>query len=155
MRGIDIRETIGMALGALKANKLRAFLTLLGVSIGVFSFIGVMTGISVLQDSIESSFNVLGSNTVHIQKYPAIQTGPDEHMKYRNRRDITVDQGMFLRRNSRLAVNVNVQAEERGAIVQYRNRKTDPSIMCIGSTPDIMYTTSREMGMVACSVNRT
>ncbi len=145
MRSIDISESIAMALSALKANKLRAFLTLLGVVIGVFSFIGVMTGISVLQDSIESSFNVLGSNTLLVQKYPAIHTGPGSRMKYRNRKDITIDQGMHVREKSRLAQYVNVQAGNWGAVIQYKNRKTNPNVQVIGGTPEIIYTQNRDV----------
>ncbi|MDX9759205.1 MAG: ABC transporter permease [Bacteroidota bacterium] len=145
MRSIDFRESIAMAVSALKANKLRASLTLLGVVIGVFSFIGVMTGISVLQDSIESSFNVLGSNTLLIQKYPAIHGGPDSRQKYRNRKNITVDQGMYIRDNSRLAQYVNIQANTFGAVVQYRNRKTNPNVQILGCTPEIIHTQNREM----------
>ena len=145
MRTIDIKESIAMAWGALRANKLRAFLTLLGVVIGVFSFIGVMTGISVLQDSIESSFNVLGSNTLLIQKYPAIHTGPGSRQKYRNRKDITVDQGMYIREKSRRAAHVNVQATDWGGLVQYESRKTNPNVQIIGGTPEIIYTQNRDM----------
>ncbi|MCB2204885.1 ABC transporter permease [bacterium] len=145
MRSIDITESIAMAWAALKANKLRAFLTLLGVVIGVFSFIGVMTGISVLQDSIESSFNVLGSNTLLIQKYPAMSHGPGDRQKYRNRKDITIDQGYYVRDKSRLASYVNVQANDWGGLVKYRNRKTNPNVQIIGGTPEIIYTTNRDM----------
>ncbi|PLX32069.1 MAG: peptide ABC transporter permease [Ignavibacteria bacterium] len=145
MRTIDIRESISMAMAALKANKLRAFLTLLGVVIGVFSFIGVMTGISVLQDSIESSFNVLGSNTLLVQKYPAIHTGPGSRMKYRNRKDISIEHGMYVRENSRLAQYVNVQANTWGGVVQYRNKKTNPNVQIIGGTPEIIFTQNRDM----------
>jgi putative ABC transport system permease protein len=145
MRTIDIRESIAMAVAALKANKLRASLTLLGVVIGVFSFIGVMTGISVLQDSIESGFNVLGSNTLLVQKFPAISTGPESRMRYRNRKDITIEHGMYVRENSRLAQHVNVQANDHGGVIQYRNRKTNPNVQVVGSTPEIVYTQNRDM----------
>jgi putative ABC transport system permease protein len=145
MHSIDIKESIAMALSALRANKLRAFLTLLGVVIGVFSFIGVMTGISVLQDSIESSFNVLGSNTLLVQKYPAMSHGPGTRQKYRNRKDITVDQGFYIREKSRLAEHVNVQANDWGGLVQYRNKKTNPNVQIIGGTPEIIYTQNQEI----------
>lgn len=134
-----------MAWSALKANKLRAILTLLGVVIGVFSFIGVMTGISVLQDSIESSFDVLGSNTLHIQKYPPMSGGPDARMKYRNRKDITIEHGMYLRRNSRTAQYVNIQANSMGGTIQRGNRKTNPNVQVIGATPEMVYTHNREV----------
>jgi putative ABC transport system permease protein len=143
MKTIDFRETIGMALAALKANKLRAFLTLLGVAIGVFSFIGVMTAISVLQDTIVSSFNMLGSNTLHVQKYPAMQHGPDTRMKYRNRKDITVEQGLYVREHSKLAEHVCVETSQWGQQIQYRNKKTNPNINISGTTPEILYTENR------------
>ncbi|MDT8323355.1 MAG: ABC transporter permease [Bacteroidota bacterium] len=145
MRSIDITESIAMAWSALKANKLRAFLTLLGVVIGVFSFIGVMTGISVLQDSIESSFNILGSNTLLVQKYPAMSHGPGSRQKYRNRKDITIEQGYYIREKSRRAEHVNVQANDWGGLVKYRNRKTNPNVQIIGGTPEMVYTQNREI----------
>ena len=146
MKTIDFHETVGMAVGALKANKLRAFLTLLGVGIGVFSFIGVMTGISVLQDTIESSFNVLGSNTLAVQKYPAMQHGPEARMKYRNRKDITVEQGLYIRRNSKLASHVSVAVGQFGGTMQYRDKKTNPNISVKGGTPDLLYTSNLTIG---------
>ena len=146
MKTIDIRETISMALAALKANKLRAFLTLLGVVIGVFSFIGVMTGISVLQETILSSFNVLGSNTLSVQKYPAMQHGPETRMKYRNRKDITVDQGMYVREHSLKALCVSVAVGKGGNLIQYRNRKTNPNVILRGGTPEIFETINYTIG---------
>ncbi|MBL0175000.1 MAG: ABC transporter permease [Ignavibacteria bacterium] len=143
MNSIDLRETIGMAMTALRANKLRAFLTLLGVAIGVFSFIGVMTAISVLQDTIVSSFNILGSNTMHVQKYPAMQHGPETRMKYRNRKDVTVEQGMYIREHSRLAQFVCVESSQWGQQVQYRNKKTNPNVNVAGTTPESIYTENR------------
>ena len=55
-----------MALQAIRANKLRSVLTLMGIVIGVFSVIGVMTAIRTLESSIESGLNIFGSNTFAI-----------------------------------------------------------------------------------------
>ena len=145
MKIINFGETFAMAINALRANKLRAFLTLLGVVIGVFSFIGVMTGISVLQETIESSFNVLGSNTLVVQKYPAIQTGPGSRAKYRNRKDITYDQGMYILENSRHAKYVNIEMSDWGAVIKYGNKKTNPNVAVIGGTTDVLFTRNREL----------
>ena len=64
-----------MAIDAIRQNKLRSILTLLGISIGVFSVIGVMTAIRTLESSVESGLNVFAANTFVIQKYPSIQIG--------------------------------------------------------------------------------
>ena len=64
-------EIIKMALASLGANKLRAALTMIGITIGVFSVILVMTAIGALQSSIESGISFLGSNIFQFAKYPA------------------------------------------------------------------------------------
>ena len=59
-----LQETLRMALSSLGVNKLRSFLTMLGITIGVFSVIGVMTAVSALRNSIETGLSLLGSNMV-------------------------------------------------------------------------------------------
>ena len=51
-----------MTMDAIKENKLRSILTL-GISVGIFSVISVMTAIKTLESSIESGLNVFGTNT--------------------------------------------------------------------------------------------
>ena len=51
---MNFAEILRMALGSLGVNKLRSFLTMSGITIGVFSVIGVMTVITGLRDSIEA-----------------------------------------------------------------------------------------------------
>src|SRR5215212_7461168 len=86
---MPISEIMRMALTALKTNKLRSFLTILGVTIGVFSVIGVMTALSVIQTSIEGGLSFLGSNIFQFAKYPTVSTSDPEE-KYANRRDISL-----------------------------------------------------------------
>src|SRR5438132_698992 len=83
-----MNETVRIALTALRTNKLRSALTMLGVAIGVFSVIGVMTALSVIASSIESGLSFLGSNLFQFAKYPAINTGGDPEIKFANRRNI-------------------------------------------------------------------
>ena len=82
-----IKESFWMAIDAIRKNKLRSSLTLLGISIGVFSVIGVMTAIRTLESSVNSGLNVFATNTFVIQKYPEIEFG-DRRGKYRNRKNI-------------------------------------------------------------------
>ncbi len=91
-----VMESVKMALNSLIKNKLRSILTLLGIAIGLFSIIIVMTAIGAIQSSVESAFNSLGTNNFVVQKFPAI-TGPREWRKYRNRPDLTIEQGKGLK----------------------------------------------------------
>ncbi|MGK2855844.1 MAG: ABC transporter permease [Thermoanaerobaculia bacterium] len=89
---MSFAEIFRMALQSLKLNKLRSILTMLGIAVGVFSVIGVMTALSVIAGSIETGLAFLGSNLFQFAKYPVIQTGPDSEDKYENRRNITLAQ---------------------------------------------------------------
>src|SRR3990170_8462928 len=84
-------EIVRKSLLALRTNKLRSSLTILGVTIGVFSVVGVMTALSVIQTSIESGLSFLGSNIFQFAKYPTVSTSDPEE-KYANRRNITLEQ---------------------------------------------------------------
>ena len=55
---MHLSEILKLAAGALSANKLRSGLTMLGIAVGVFSVIGVMTVISGLRSNIEQGLNV-------------------------------------------------------------------------------------------------
>ena len=90
-------EIFRMALGSLRTNKLRSALTMLGVAIGVFSVIGVMTALSVIQGSIETGLSFLGSNIFQFAKYPVINKSDPEE-KFANRRNISLDQANEFKR---------------------------------------------------------
>ena len=63
-------EILRMAFASLGVNKLRSILTMAGITIGVFSVIGVMTAVSALRGSIETGLSFLGSNMFQFAKWP-------------------------------------------------------------------------------------
>lgn len=65
-----IREAFALSQHALVANKTRSLLSLLGVTIGIFSVILVFTFIDGLERSIRDSVQSIGSNVIYIQKWP-------------------------------------------------------------------------------------
>lgn len=64
------KESILFALHALNVNKLRTFLSLLGISIGIFAIIAVFTVVDALESNIQKDVESLGSNVIYIQKWP-------------------------------------------------------------------------------------
>ena len=118
-----LRESVRMTFDAIRANKLRSTLTLLGISVGIFSVISVMTAIKTLESSIESGLNVFGTNTFLITKDPAIQFGGNE--KYRNRKNIDLDQYLQLKERAKLPILVSGGDEtDRVRVVTYKDKKT-------------------------------
>jgi len=118
-----LKESFRMAVDALKTNKLRSILTLLGIAIGVFSVIGVMTAIRTMESSITEGLNVFGTNTFLIQKYPVIQMGHRD-AKYRNRKNITYDQFVDLKERAKLPKLVTVAEGTGGITIKYKNEQT-------------------------------
>jgi putative ABC transport system permease protein len=88
-------EILRMALGSLGVNKLRSSLTMLGITIGVFSVIGVMTAVSALRQSIETGISFLGSNIIQIAKRPiGVSEEGSGRRRFDLRRDITLAQAL-------------------------------------------------------------
>ncbi len=89
------KEILRLAFSAIGANKLRSGLTMLGITIGVFSVISVMTATGALQGTIETGLSFLGSNIFQFSKYsPLGQGGPKAEALYANRRSITYEQAL-------------------------------------------------------------
>ncbi len=133
---MNIHEVLSSSLDSIRHNKLRSFLTLLGVVIGIFSIIAVMTAINVLQKSVEKNLNVLGTNTFFIQKYPAVQMGGNTRWKYRNRKNLTYED--YLRLKERFSGPATITAEDwhSGDPVRFKDNQTKNSVTIRGVTPE-------------------
>ncbi len=119
-----------MALDSIRQNKLRSILTLLGISIGVFSVIGVMTAITTMESSIQSGLNVLGANTFSFQKYPAIHLGGSgSWVKYAKRKNITYKQFTQLRARLKTADYVSVSDFSVGRSIKYEDNQAKRNIV--------------------------
>ena len=120
-----------MAIDAIRQNKLRSILTLLGISIGVFSVIGVMTAIRTLESSVESGLNVFAANTFVIQKYPSIQIGRRDK-KIRNRKNIDYVQYKKLKERAKLPVLVSVSEGSSIRNVKYKDISVKNYVSLLG-----------------------
>ena len=135
-----LRESMRMTVEAIRQNKLRAILTLLGISIGVFSVIGVMTAIRTLETSIESGLNVFGTNTFLINKTPAIQFGPGSRSKYRNRKNIDYRQYELLKERAKLPILVSVVDSEQERSIRYKDKLVNKTVEISGGDENALRT---------------
>jgi len=130
-------ESSKMALESLRSNKLRSSLTLLGIAIGLFSIIIVMTAIGAVQNSVEDAFSQLGKNNFYIQKWPAVRMGgPGSWRKYRRRKDITIKQAKRLKEMTKLPLAVGVTKSKGGKVARFGDNKTNPSVNLSGYNYD-------------------
>lgn len=128
-------EVIQMAFQSIKGNRLRTLLTVLGVVVGIFSIIVIMTIITMLQKSIEGGLSDLAQDTFQVQKYPAFRVGGHrDRAKYRNRADITLDQYNRLKDLLKGADEVAAEQRRGGKVVKYGSVETNPNIRVYGET---------------------
>jgi putative ABC transport system permease protein len=144
------REIIAMALSSLGANKLRAALTMTGITIGVFSIISVMTAIGALQASIESGISFLGSNIFQFAKYPAnVNIGGEIKKKYQNRRDISYRQALHyyeLMQGSAREICLKCFGYELKGQAVYNGVKTTPSLLIVGTNRSFLTANAYTLG---------
>ena len=134
----EFRESVGMALNAIAAHKLRSALTLLGVLVGVFSIILVMTAVRAMKNSIEKQLGQLGSKTFVMRRMPgAFFGGPEEYMKFWRRKEITLAQGERFQRKAEFTPYVGLHAELWNGEAVSRYAQTPPNIMVEGATPAV------------------
>ena len=130
----NLKESFLMAFASIRASKLRSALTLLGIVVGVFSIISVMTAIGVLRNSIEQGLAQLGANTFQVQKFPNFNTGGGGMGRFRNRKDITYEQAVQVKEKATLAEEVGIESWQFGRIIFWRGEKTNPNVQVAGET---------------------
>lgn len=114
-----ILESLRFAWRALKSNILRTVLSLLGVTIGIFSIIAVLTLVDSLEKNIRESFNFLGSNVIYVGKWPFTGGGGRDWWKeYITRPNVSYAEYRFLRANMQTAATVSIFADAGGITVK-------------------------------------
>jgi len=98
-----IRESYLFAVRELVVNKTRTFLSLLGITIGIFAVITVFTMFDSLEKSLRDSVNSLGSNVLFIQKWPWMTDGEFHWWDYMNRPQPSLDDLKIVEKRSDLA----------------------------------------------------
>src|SRR6202021_2842132 len=102
---VALSETFKLALDALRAHKLRSFLTLLGVILAVLTLVAVMSVVSGLNFYVADRVANLGANTFVVDRF-GILTSRDEWIKAQRRPLLTLDEFDFLHDNMKVATRV-------------------------------------------------
>jgi putative ABC transport system permease protein len=127
------REVFRMAIDSLRAHKLRSFLTILGIVIGVMTVIGMVSIIQGLNKSFLSELQSAGSDMIIVRKNEGIQMGRMSEEE-RTRKDLTFDDVKAIEKDAPLvrAVAVSVYVSVFDPVeVKYQSAKSD-NAMVIG-----------------------
>jgi putative ABC transport system permease protein len=115
------RESFLFALDALRQNKLRTILSLLGVTIGIFLIIAVFSAVDTLRNNLQKSVDKLGSNSIYIQKF---QWGGGEDYpwwKYLQRPDVNLREFGKLQKRSQTAEAMSYEINISNRTVKYKS----------------------------------
>jgi putative ABC transport system permease protein len=99
-----IWNSFKMALSEFRSNKLRTFLSLFGITVGIFCIIGVLATVDSLQRNVQNDIKSLGSNTIYIDKWD--YTGQIPWWKLVNRPSPKYEEIKMLKQRSGLSQNV-------------------------------------------------
>jgi putative ABC transport system permease protein len=118
---MNLRESVGIALGAIRANKMRSFLTLLGTIIGVASVIAVVSFVEGLNRYVSEKLIQSGMNVFQVDKFGLI-TSQEAYEEALRRPDVRLADADALRRGVSHASLVVAQAGAR-EMVRFRQKK--------------------------------
>src|SRR5690242_1500965 len=143
MNLIDLRESAAMALSTLRANKLRAGLTVLGVTVGVVTVLSMVSIIQGLNKSFSEQIESLGSNAIWVTKFdPSFGKPPGQ--EERQRKELTIEDADAIREDISTVEDVSPVQREISATVRYREKQATPVLL--GCTSHYEFTQTQYVG---------
>jgi putative ABC transport system permease protein len=132
-----MKENVAFALNAMREQKLRTFLTLLGVTAGVATVIMMVSFVVGFNNQVVASFTQFGTYLVQFQKYEPRFGGGRVPEDQRNRRDLTIEDAEALKRLSRLVAAVSQERYLFGGDMRVRaGREEANGPVILGTNPD-------------------
>lgn len=128
-------ESLQQALSSLRGNKLRTFLSLLGITIGIFCIITVKSAVDSLQANIVEGFNELGSDVIYLDKMPWNEDPGQNYWKYAKRPDPSFDDYRAITRKSKLAKHAAFTVFVGGRTIKHLSSSISNAFI-MGSTYD-------------------
>ena len=126
-------SNIALALDSVKGNKLRTFLTLLSVAIGVFAITGAGALVESIDATVTAQLDELGETVYYINRVPMIQmnAGGGNWRKYMARKNLTIRQFEELKKHSSIPIDFSVFTESNQVEVKLNEEKTDNDVVLI------------------------
>jgi putative ABC transport system permease protein len=129
----QIYESFRFATRALRSNLLRTILSLLGVTVGIFAIITVLTLVDSLEKNIKDSLNFLGTGVIYIEKWPFVADNSGEYKwwDFWQRPNASYNEFKFLQENLKHAGAMSIFAG-RGNQTIKRNSNSISSVRLVG-----------------------
>lgn len=126
-------ESVRMAITQLWSNKMRSFLSLLGITIGIFCIIAVLSAVESLEKSIFEGFSELGSDVIYIDRQPWTEDPQQNYWKYLKRPDPSLRDYDAIRKKSKLAEGAAFAFFTGGKTIKHKSSSLDGAFI-MGTT---------------------
>lgn len=142
---MDIKETLGTALKSLSLNKVRSFLTMLGVIIGVFAVISLVSLVGGIQNYVEGQFEDLGSNLIFVASGNVGYRGgrPGQNLSSSNLKEKHVE---LILNNADDYIEYVTPTIQTVKTAKYKTNSYYSSIVGVSHTADKIFSISTEEG---------
>ena len=126
-------ESVQFAMSSLKGNKFRTLLSLLGISIGIFSIVLVLSVVGGLKSNIREGLSSLGGGTITVQREPWEMQEGDDWWKLVKRPPVEADDYQFVKHYSRYCEAVTFFTTFTSDASYLRNRYGDANVVPVAS----------------------
>jgi len=134
---LDGLENVRFALGAMRAQKLRSFLTILGVVAGVATVIMMVSFVAGFNNAITAAFSSFGTHLVQFQKFePRFGDPGNAPEAQRKRRNLTLEDAQALKRLATLAAAVSPERYIFNSVDVKSGKAVANSPILVGATPE-------------------
>ena len=120
-----IGESFRFAFDALRQNKMRTILSLLAITIGIFTIVAVFSAVDSFRNKLQASVDKLGSNTLFVQKWPWVFGGDYQWWKYVNRPQPSERDFADLKERLQNADGITYQISTNNRTVKYRSSSVE------------------------------
>ena len=133
---LSLVANVVFAFTAMRAHKLRSFLTLLGIMAGVATVIMMVSFVVGFNNAVTAGFTAFGTYLVQFQKFEPRFNGPAAFDEQRNRRDLTIQDAEALKRLSKLAAAVSQERYYFQSVTVRAGRQEGNGPVFVGTNPD-------------------
>jgi putative ABC transport system permease protein len=140
-------ENLRISLQSIKANLLRAILTIFIIAFGIMALVGILTAIDAIKNTLTNQFALMGANSFAIiQKELHVHHG-GRHTRAVNSPNITFDQAREFKKLFNFPAIVAISTQLSGtSTIKYKSEKTDPNINTWGIDENDIVTSGKVIG---------
>lgn len=141
-----LKENISIAVDSIKANRLRAVITMLIISIGIMALVGILSAIDAIKNGINNNFTSMGANTFTIRNSDVSIRVGRKGKKAKSYESISYKEALRFKKEFIYPAFTSVSTMASfSSRLKFENKKTNPNIQVFGSDENYLTTAGYEL----------